>query len=483
MVVVTKKTKQGFIWIPRPYTPNFKVLINSVDVTVDVLYCEFTRPCTTEIGVCKLNLYNGHKNYSQFYDGGETIQIYLDMGTATTLQFTGFIEAQKTLRNGGSEELEIQGLHDSGKLLDMTVTKTYSGETLATILNDLRASYASWVTLTNVSTALTDTITISWNNKPFWECIIDLCNILSADAYLDNTDDLHMFAQDSIECTMDAVVLEDNVIGIEGLGTDKIEHKNKVIVYGKDNLVWVSEDTTASAGYYVKEHVIRDDDVQSQTEAKALADAKLLELAAGDLQGSAKATLLPYLNPGEKLWISIPTQKIHGQYRAINIKHVIERSYFVTTEVTVMRTGFAIPKFMKDRLKRELSTERVENINEMKYSYYFSFDDNSNVNTMTDLTITESKLKVSTGKTSGTLYSNTYTHSADATYAEARIIGENLSASKFYVSTDNGITYTQIYHKTKTAIPNGLLIKIKIELIQDAASTNPEIESFCLLYK
>lgn len=474
----------GFIWIPRLHTPHFKVTIAGVDVTGDLLSASCTRPAEHEIGTCKIKLWNPHGTYSNTYTGGEEVLIYIDLTDATTVQFNGFIEKYMRTYQDGIEAYEINGLHYAGKLLDVTVTRSYTNATLTSILNDLSGSYASWLTLTNVNSTLGGTaVSVTWNNKPFWECIVDLCNILGANAYVDNSLDLHFFLEDSITSTMDAVVFDDNLQEVHGLGEDKIMHKNRVIIYGKDNFVWMKEDTTAQAGYYLKETVIRDSNVSTVAEADILATAKLQELAVTDMEGVVTSLLLPYVNPAECIYVSIPTQNILGLYRMHNITHTISSSYHVTTELEVYREGMTMPKYFRDQLGKSIVSGNIDNINEMKYSLYFPFDDNSNVFSSSNLTIFEGKLTLTGSATTGTLISSAQTQTVDMTSFEARAFGENLSATKFYASTDNGITWTQIYNYVKTALPAGKMIKVKIEVSVDANGSLPSIDTFMVLYK
>ena len=50
-----------------------------------------------------------------------------------------------------------------------------------------------------------------------------------------------------------------------------------------------------------------------------LADALLAQMNVDKYHGSCVCTGLPYVNPGENIWISVPRSKIHGIYKIIEI--------------------------------------------------------------------------------------------------------------------------------------------------------------------
>ncbi len=59
-----------------------------------------------------------------------------------------------------------------------------------------------------------------------------------------------------------------------------------------------------------------------------------------------------------------------------------------------------------------------------------------------------------------------------------KVIGDNLSGTEYFISTDNGETYQQVSLETKTGITAGNQLRLKIEL--NSASTL--IDSVAVLY-
>lgn len=223
MAGTARKSRRGLIWIPRKLNYKWKITINSTDVTADLLYAEFVKALITqEIGHFKIKLNNNGEDYTDSFSGGEDVKIYLDYATsATTLRYYGILENVKQTFGDMGNILVLEGVHISGSLLDKTVTENHTNTEISTILTDLITDYASGFTSTNV-TSNTSTATINWNNKPFFECVADLCDLADWDCYVDDTKDFHFFDKESNECTEDAVVFKDTLIEVKGLGTDTL---------------------------------------------------------------------------------------------------------------------------------------------------------------------------------------------------------------------------------------------------------------------
>ena len=113
----------------------------------------------------------------------------------------------------------------------------------------------------------------------------------------------------------------------------------------------------------------------------------------------------------------------------------------------------------------------------MKYSWLFTFDDDSGTHTNTE--ITEGVLKTD-GSASGNWVSDLNSLSSNMTHCELRIKGESIPGTIFYVSIDNGTHWQLVSLNTlKTLSPPGQNLKIKVEL----NSADTQIDSMVLLYK
>ena len=486
-------TERAIVWVPQAYTPTWKVKIDGTEITADVLFLEFDKPATETVGHFSLKINNNDNSYSDLYSGGESVQIYIDWSDGTTLQFAGTIEkVEKVFDEELGNILKVTGMHVSGKLLDITVTRTFSDTqisgTSSSILESIISAYASDFTTTNV-TACTTTASVTWSNKPLWDCIRELCEIAGYDCYVDDNKDIHFFPRNSILNTQDAAVYGDNILKVEGLKTDLIDVKNRVIVYGKDSdgqeIVYQAEDAESQSAYGIRESVIEDVNITKEEEAMEVAKAKLAEYNQPGLKGTVKCTGLIHINPGEKIWIVYPPQKIYDKYKVQNITHTIDMGFFTTT-LEVSKIGANIPVQIKRRQEETRKLREVRNPYEMSRSWNFTFDDDSKSESLDNtLAISGGKLKwVGPTTTYGTFVSITKTEETDVSEVHLKVIGKDIGASFFWVSANDGLTWESIEPNSKITLRNsGKKLKIRVRLIKNNENPAPEIDSMVLLYK
>ena len=491
-------TEEGIIYFPKDYNTFYKVEIStddySDDVTDLVSKLVVSLATTTEISSCSVELeLEDESPYAQKYQGGETIKVYLDFENGNTKIFEGYIEKPKYKFAESGSILEILGRHLASKLLDITVTESFTDKQISgtsdSVLNYIISEYASGFTTNNVNT-VTDTITINWANKPFWECVVDLCNIAGYDCYVDADGDFHFFEKGSILNTSEAAVEDDNLIENNGLMKDTTDVKNRIIVYGEDDnglpIIYTAEDTASQNSYNIKEKVIRDSDIKTYDDAKKRGDAELLLLKDTENKGKVVCYLMPDLNPGDKIWVNIPSQKIYDKFRVVKVIHKI-----VEDEVTecIIEKERHIPQVFKERMTKELQLEKIENPFKNKYSYIFTFDDDSQVSSHSNTATSGGKL-VLVGD-SGVMESTTQSAPVDISEFSVKAIGQDLSASTFMISADNGISWSDEYTfnndtDTQKTIPEhkqGNKLRIKITLQSDSSNTSPSIDSLGIYYR
>ena len=491
-------TEEGIIYFPKDYNTVFKVEIigsdYTDDVTDDVSKLEVTLAVTTEIGSCFVELeIADESDYAQKYQGGETIRVYCDFVDGSTKIFEGYIEKPEHKFAEAGSILQITGRHLSSKLLDITVTESFENKQISgtadSILNYIISQYASGFTSNNVET-ITDTATINWANKPFWECVVDLCNIADCDCYVDSDGDFHFFKKGSKLNTQEAAVEDDNLIENEGIGKDTTDVKNRIIVYGEEDkglpIIYVAEDTTSQNNYNLKEKVIRDSSIKTYEDAKKRGDAELLLLKDTQNKGKVICYLMPALNPGDKIWVTIPSQKIHDKFRVVKVIHKIVESE--TTECIIEKERL-LPQVFKERMTKELQLEKIENPFKNKYSYIFTFDDTSQIDTITGADVSGGKLVYLSSP------SITESKSQDSPVVISefcvRVIGQDLSVSTFMISADNGVSWSDEYsfnsdvdiQKSIPSSKRGDKLRIKILLQTDASNPNPSIDSLGIYYR
>jgi hypothetical protein len=369
--------------------------------------------------------------------------------------------------------------------MGITVTQSYSIEYTHAIIEDLISKYCS----TNITTSNIDTteatdklVTLNWYQKPFWECILELCNRSGYDSYIDSSFDFHYFVSGSINNTTECVVHEQNLIETGEFAPDLSVLKNRIIVYGakieQQQILWTEEDDTSIASYDVKELIVNDANITTVAQAKARAEYELSLYKDPPTIGEVTSLGLPTLSPGEKLRISDPINNLTpGYYTIQKFTHKFDNDNPMMTVLTVQEETSTLPKILKKRITFETQTSEMENPYEMRYSWLFDFIVDSGTHSTTE--ITGGVLKTTAGNATGTWISDVNTLSENALSCELRA-KVNSIGSVYYVSTDDGANWQSITLNTLLNLsPPGTNLKIKVELNAEAT----EIDSICLLFK
>lgn len=486
MVILVYKSSEAFVFIPRLFTPNWKIQVirsdgTTDDITNDLIYTEFDLPVTESIGQFKIILDNNRDTYTELYNGGETVKIYLDMTNATDKKFEGILEHVKRVDGDYGVVLELTGMHIAGKLVDITVVESYADTKIEDILADLVSTYASGFTYSKATYPCATTATVNWEHQGFWTCIYDLCVLAGYDCYVDVSKAFHFFPQNSITSVLEAVVYGPTLLETEGLGEDTADVKNRIIVYGEDDkglpIIYTSSDTSSQSSYNVKEKIIKDSSIKTMAQAKERGDAELDELKEPMVKGMPKCLGMPDINPGDLVWVSIPPLGLHNKYRVLNATHIIDKGDF-TTELELSKPTKGFSYQFKQQTKADLVSRAVLNPNRLEFSYNFTFDDDTNCNH--ENTATKDGYLYPTAAT-GIMTSIVKTASNNIQYFELRYEGENLESSTFDVSTDDGLNWQTNISKNilKTAEYTGKKLIVRINL----SGTSSKVYSLALLYK
>jgi hypothetical protein len=485
MPVTSLKTKPIWVWIPPIYSPLYKITITRNDGTVDdvtddIIKASVTDGATDIIGSFRLTLLNGDESYTGRYTGNESFKFYCDYDlTATTLRFSGIIEKVAY----GETNIVITGRSEALLVFGKTVTQNYTNQEVSTILTDLVSKYGdSKFTTTNVSVTTTN-VTVSWTQKPFWDCIRDLCHASGYDCYIDVNRDFNFFLIGSRLNTTDAMVHDYNIISAPpDFGTDKAEIRNRVIVYGAEigglPNVWTAEDTSLQTSMNrVQEVIITDSNLKTQDDVRERATNELAYLIQEKQLGSRTSVGLATIQPGQKIRISDPYNNISpADYPFIQYTHNIDFNdeFVFTTEVQLNRLPISLARLMKGRIEAEQNLGNITNQFSMNYSYNIPFDDDSLTESHSNTYITNGVLR--TGAIGGIWTSLPYS-TIDMTSGELKVVGNNLDAV-YEVSGNGGVTWQQIQPNTQFNI-TGNTLKIKITL----NSISMEMDSVVVLYK
>jgi len=485
-----RETSEIFIPIPKVRNTKIKIEIAGDDLTKRVRESTWTKSGTSGPGTFNMVLSNSFGQLTELYKNGDMVKFYADNTDATTLQFQGIIDFTKENISSEGQYLKIEGRHRAYLLTEYLVC--YSAEStepsviLKAIIDALPSTYG--ITYANVA-ATTKTMDVEWVYKPFWDCVVELCNYSQFDAYVDNDLDFHFFAENSILNENEAISEGDNFIKTMDWGTDSYYEKTRVTAIGSDtnNFPIVYTAISSTEGDDIKEVMIRDSSANTEAKVQNIAEAKLSELTNRNPQAKINSFGLETLEPGENLWLIIPRQKIAGQYKAIEIKHKFgTENGGWRSEIKVEEEESGMARTIQRVSQKTDLNIQAENINKLNFSFNMNFDDETKTGSHTSTKINKGKVVltddsvltgswISTGKTAGT----------NVTEVEMRVKGSNITDSKFYYSLNDGISWEEVtsFNTLMTPTSVGKNLKIKVELNRASGSTlNPEVDSLVLLY-
>lgn len=489
MSVTNLKGLKPKIWIPPIYTANFKLTVTRSDGTVDDMtnilsYLEIEDGVTETIGRFEFEFWNPNETYTDVWTGGEIVKFYMDYAsTATTLRFRGEIE--KPAKRGN--KLRISGRSKSLDFIDITVTQQYENKSADFILKDIVSKYSSGFTVTNVESS-TNSLNKNWYQKPFWDCVQELCNDANFDAYVDANLDWHFFTIGSRKNVTDAIIHTYNLDpeGLSDFAHDRSQIKNRVIVYGANTdgiqVIATAEDSSKLSSDPWKELIYNDENITNEDQAQEVADALLNEQKNGPQQGEVKSiTLLATIQPGEQIRVSSPQDGINPQhYEVLSYIHKLDlENGYLSTTLRINKEPRSISHIFKSLIQKDTQKQKTSiNPNEMRYSYNFLYDSDSGTHNNTE--ISGGVLKTSTGNSVGTWTSDTRTTTSNITQAYLLIFGEKLDTITIQISVDNGANYQTITDKeliTFTTSDQNLVVKVSF------TDENARLDSLSVQYK
>lgn len=482
-----------FIPIPKARNTHTKVEVAGDDLTAKVKESTWVIPSNNGIGTFSVVLYNAAGQITNSYQKGDTVKFYADNSNGTTLQFWGRIDYIKDDISSEGQYLQIEGRHrsylSSEFLICYSTTTRATSDILKDIIDKMPASYG--FTYTNVNDD-THFINKEWNYKPFWDCVEELCNAAGFDCYVDDNMDFHYFEANSIVNEEDAVVEGDNFVSNKDWGVNDYYKKTRVTVMGQDQdgLPIVYTSISTSEGNDIREMFVKDTSLNSEDKVKDLADSTLSQIESVAPQAVIESYGLETIKPGDNIWIVVPRQKIHGQYKIIEITHKFgAKSGGWRTSCKIEKEEVGVPQIIQKVSQKGDRISENENVNKLNYSYNFNFTDDSKTYSHSSTQVLNSKLILdSDSATDGTWISSLKEASADVTSVEIRVNGKDIWGSEFYYSLNNGNDWEQVSvdnfnNKIIPSVSVGNQIRVKVKLIRVSGwSLNPEIDSLVLLY-
>ena len=371
---MAKKELKQFLWIiPDRSRQNWSLTINSVDVRSRVLSgSKISYGLIGEDLSCELILENSDKSLNGLFDENHIIIFKMDFDGGGTKQWEGEVES---VIDDYSQNytLKILGSHYAVRTTDINANKEYSNSTISDIRKDLISTYMTGFTSNGVVTN-SKSISIRFVDKPIVDCMIDLNIQGEEDCYVDHTKDFISFNKNSRENDIEALVIDDNMFELKGLGRINSDKRNKVSVYGNVGDIPVIHITSKSQ-VRTREKIVTDSYAIDEDVAKEIADSELEKESNLDEEGNANCSFIPFLIPGYMTYITSPNQDITAPYR---ISKWTYNLYDETMEIQISQRR-TIAKLFKDRILKDVSQERLVNPFSMTRSYILTFDNESKI--------------------------------------------------------------------------------------------------------
>ena len=465
-----------FSWIPPSVQPRFKITIERNDGTIDDVtdICSFriTDGATEGIGTFEITLPNPNETYTGVYTGMEIVRYYCDYATtATTLRFRGRVEKPSNQNNS----IKLTGRSEALFVVDRTVTKQYGSTDAGSIIEDLFNTYGvGRFTTTNVDLSTGVNLTKNWIDKPFWECITEVCNDTGYDCYVSALLDVHFFLVGSVDNDYEAFVHDMNIFEVGDFAPDLQFVKNRVRVYGAlvdgVQIMATANDLDSQASYGIRTKPVNDSSISDEVQAKALAEAVLLTIKDPPIVGNVRGFLLATIQPGDNMWISAPYDGLNpARRRIISYTHELNDDEGLVTEVSIEREQKKISTFLRDRVVAESGQANVSsNPADMDYSYGFLFDSDSGTHSST--VISSGSLRATAASCNWLSPSRVLDNNLYQVYISAT--GEKLNSAAIYVAAD-GVNFQLVPLRTTTTISStGQAIQIKVIFSDSTASVD-----------
>lgn len=488
MAVRSLKIIRPKVWIPPIFSANWKLTVERKDGTIDDLTdiissLEIEDGMTDVIGGFEFELWNPNETYTKVWTGNEIVRYYSDYATeATTLRFRGRIEKPSNQGN----KIKVTGRSEAKAVMDITVTQAYENLECRTIFETLFGLYAPQFTPDfGISTDTSGvSLTINWYQKPFWDCIKELCTAAGFDAYINAELVPQFFLSSSRTNTEEAIVHEHNLIEVGDFARDSALIKNRIIVYGAEQegiqIIYTAEDLSSQSEHGIKEEIVSDNNVTSYQQAKDLGDFLLTEKSNPPIVGEITGVLLASIQPGEKIYLSSPMENIPpNSYEIISYKHSIGDDGLTTT-VRVAKEPRRISHIFQELIERSNQSQQTfSNPKEMRYSFNFLFDGDSGDHTKTN--VSSGFLLLQDGESSGNWVSPTRSEAKNISECYLIAIGETLTGLTFEVSGNDGVNYQTITNKSKITLTTALGPNLKIKVSFDDADS--QLDSLSIQYK
>ena len=472
---MARRIKEQFIWIPPDRTGSiWNLTIKDIDVRTRIIGGNLSFGLMGEELSGEIILENSDEGVTGLFSENDIVSFKFDYTNGTTKQFEGEVESIIDSFNN-NYQMKIVCSHYTSRTSDIMVTKEYTNSTVSDIRINLISIYMTGYTSTNVETNNIVVPKITFVNKPFQDCMLDLNVLGGEDCYIDNDKGFNSFKRGSKNNDNEALVIYDTMFDLKGLGVDNTRKRTRVQVIGDAGGLPVIY-TSSFPSNRTRERVITETNVNDESIAQDLADAELARENNPDKEGNANCIFMNQLLPGYMTYIVMPNY-VHSRFRLSKWTFNLD-DYTMDVIVSEKRT---LGKLFKDKFLKDLSQEKIVNPNNMLYSYNLVFTELNKVDlTSSDnISLESDKLRLNAGQESGNMITNILTTTNNVTSVQLLILGENLTGLTYFVNTDGTTSWQSIDLNILTTVTSsGKSLRFRIRL----TNTTTRISSVALLY-
>lgn len=438
----------------------------------------------------KIKFTNPDRYFIDRYDVGDYIKAFIDYTDGTYEIIRGRIEAPDFGYSNNGFYVSFFG-RNTPEIKDRRITISFDGTSgyvaIKTIIDKYCSSYLTYnnMGISELSTA----INANYIDQTILSIIADILLRNDADGYIEQGD-LKTFADTGVTNSSEAINYGQNLVNISQFGRESIKEKNRVKVIGSvvEEVVMIYTSQLAALTPWQKDSVVNKGNIRKIADTKERADAVLAEVSDTTRKsGTATAIFLKTLKPGEIISVVVPGCDIDNDYYIEEFTHNLTAGKIVSTSCSLSRAQEKDTDIFLETKEDIEGLSPSNNPNGMETTLiYLNFRDEDDIDTMTDVSLSQQKLVLDSGQSQGTMISNAFSHTTDWTKCELRgIRGEDTRISEFYVSNDNGVTYQQItnFEDEVSLTTTGRVGRIKVILKTDSDNLQPEINSIGLLVK
>jgi hypothetical protein len=266
-----------------------------------------------------------------------------------------------------------------------------------------------------------------------------------------------------------------------GFGDDISQIVNTVRVYGvqvdKIPIISTAEDASSQSSYGIRELTIKDTGIVTKEAADDRAQAELAirkdPPAVGEVGGCGGETF----KPGQMAYMFDPQSGVDGNYIMTRIVYDFPTFSCIQITLTLTKEVRRLAQYLKMHSVAIQSSGDFTNTDDMDFSWVFSFDDNTDIQSLISCAISGGSV-ISTGIDSQ-IVSVVKPISKAPSYVKFIASGTGISNATLQYSPDGGNAFYTVINNTLTAVPStGNMLVLKVLL----NSATAQLDSMALLW-